>query len=222
MITKIQKWGNSLALRVPKAFADSLRLGDGSAVTLDLTDDSLVITKVPSHFSIDALGMASVKREKVDEWKRATWQLVPTLAVGGVDPPAVQWALLDDDPVMGFRDHLEERRSADDGKPALTPAPAESRSAARALASVAWNLQFRSATADQVGLLVSAPDKMMVYSTNSAKERVWFATKPVEIDSRVLAWSFPMRPEIGSQDSVELNLGNAIDLTSIVDEVIAT
>ena len=43
MRARVQKWGNSLALRVPKALAAELHLGSDSLVDLRLVDGALVV-----------------------------------------------------------------------------------------------------------------------------------------------------------------------------------
>jgi len=43
MKTRVQKWGNSLALRLPRSFAESLRLGAGSSIEMSLEEGALVI-----------------------------------------------------------------------------------------------------------------------------------------------------------------------------------
>jgi antitoxin MazE len=43
MQAKIQKWGNSLALRIPKAFAEEVGLSEDSAVEIRLVEGKLVI-----------------------------------------------------------------------------------------------------------------------------------------------------------------------------------
>jgi len=43
MKARIQKWGNSLALRIPKAFATEAGLRDDSSVDISLEDGKLVI-----------------------------------------------------------------------------------------------------------------------------------------------------------------------------------
>ena len=48
MKTQIQKWGNSLAVRIPKAFAANLGLVQNSSVELALKDGSLVVRPSPS------------------------------------------------------------------------------------------------------------------------------------------------------------------------------
>jgi antitoxin MazE len=44
--TLVKRWGNSLALRIPKVLADGVGLRDGSAVELTLVDGKLVILPV--------------------------------------------------------------------------------------------------------------------------------------------------------------------------------
>ncbi len=43
MKTRVQKWGNSLALRIPKAFAAEARLAADSPVELSLAGGKLVV-----------------------------------------------------------------------------------------------------------------------------------------------------------------------------------
>jgi len=43
MRTKIVKWGNSLGLRIPKSFAEEVRVSEGSVVDLSMEDGNLVI-----------------------------------------------------------------------------------------------------------------------------------------------------------------------------------
>ena len=46
MRTRVQKWGNSLALRIPKSFAAEVGLQKETSVELSLADGKLVITPV--------------------------------------------------------------------------------------------------------------------------------------------------------------------------------
>lgn len=49
MLTKIQKWGNSLALRIPKALAEKAGLDAGSAVEIRVVDGQIHIVPVQDH-----------------------------------------------------------------------------------------------------------------------------------------------------------------------------
>ncbi|RPI68342.1 MAG: AbrB/MazE/SpoVT family DNA-binding domain-containing protein [Ignavibacteriae bacterium] len=46
MKTRIQKWGNSLAIRIPKAFAQELSFQDETMVELTIDAEQLVIAPV--------------------------------------------------------------------------------------------------------------------------------------------------------------------------------
>ncbi len=48
MKTYVQKWGNSLALRIPKTYADEIQISANSPVELTLTDGKLVIAPEPA------------------------------------------------------------------------------------------------------------------------------------------------------------------------------
>ncbi len=56
MRSRIQKWGNSLAIRIPKAFAAEVQLEQDSQVEIALIDGTLVITPVPEEsFTLEQL-----------------------------------------------------------------------------------------------------------------------------------------------------------------------
>jgi antitoxin MazE len=48
MRLRVQKWGNSLALRIPAAFARQAGVGSGSEVELELDGERLIITPTPA------------------------------------------------------------------------------------------------------------------------------------------------------------------------------
>ena len=49
MKTAVQRWGNSLAIRIPRAFAQETRLGNGTEVDLQLKAGTLVIRRAPKN-----------------------------------------------------------------------------------------------------------------------------------------------------------------------------
>jgi antitoxin MazE len=46
MKTRVQKWGNSLALRIPKSFAEEVGLLSDSPVEISLTNGKLVVVPI--------------------------------------------------------------------------------------------------------------------------------------------------------------------------------
>ncbi len=56
MLTKVQKWGNSLALRIPQAFAVEAQLENGALVEISLVEGKIVIAPVSaSTWTLDDL-----------------------------------------------------------------------------------------------------------------------------------------------------------------------
>lgn len=56
MQTKIQKWGNSLALRIPKSFAIDANLMQNETVDLTLDKNKIIITIIgEKEYSLDDL-----------------------------------------------------------------------------------------------------------------------------------------------------------------------
>jgi len=45
MKTKVQKWGNSLAVRIPKAFAEEIGLEPQTAVDVSIEEGRLVVSR---------------------------------------------------------------------------------------------------------------------------------------------------------------------------------
>ncbi|MGR3722625.1 AbrB/MazE/SpoVT family DNA-binding domain-containing protein [Abyssibius alkaniclasticus] len=55
MQLSISKWGNSLALRLPRHLVREARLAEGAKVTLETRDGSLVVTPVRKKFKLSEL-----------------------------------------------------------------------------------------------------------------------------------------------------------------------
>jgi antitoxin MazE len=60
MQTRVQKWGNSLGVRIPRGLAEQIGLGAGTEVSLSAKDGQLVVKPaLPTRLSLDEL-MAGV------------------------------------------------------------------------------------------------------------------------------------------------------------------
>ena len=55
MRSKVQKWGNSLAVRIPKAFVKKTRLTYGSDVDISLSGGKVVIAPAERVFKLEDL-----------------------------------------------------------------------------------------------------------------------------------------------------------------------
>ena len=65
MKTRIQKWGNSLALRIPKPLADEAGLDENAEVELTMRDGQLIVQPA-AHFTLEAL-LAQITPENLHD-----------------------------------------------------------------------------------------------------------------------------------------------------------
>jgi antitoxin MazE len=67
MVTKIQKWGNSLGLRIPKSFAKEAGVEEGSAVDISIRDGNLVIKTIrPLKYELDEL-LSEIRKDNLHD-----------------------------------------------------------------------------------------------------------------------------------------------------------
>lgn len=65
MKARVQKWGNSLAIRIPRSYAIESKLEDGAAVDLAVEQGSIVIRPAKTNeYTIEEL-LAGVKRKNI-------------------------------------------------------------------------------------------------------------------------------------------------------------
>ena len=65
MKTRVQKWGNSLALRIPKSFADEVGLQKETSVEVSLADGKIVVTPITkSKLTLEQL-LSKVTKENL-------------------------------------------------------------------------------------------------------------------------------------------------------------
>ncbi len=62
MLTRIQKWGNSLALRIPKAYATEVSLLEGSEVNIKVEGGKIIVEPTNDNYPLEDL-LAKVKEE---------------------------------------------------------------------------------------------------------------------------------------------------------------
>lgn len=65
MKVQVQKWGNSLALRIPKSFAIESNIGQGSTVEVSLENGKIIVFPITEpEFSLDEM-LAQITAENL-------------------------------------------------------------------------------------------------------------------------------------------------------------
>jgi len=75
MKTRVQKWGNSLALRIPKTFALEVGLHENAAVELTLVSGALVVESIKT----EPVTLEQLLNCVTDENLPGEWRTGPTV-----------------------------------------------------------------------------------------------------------------------------------------------
>lgn len=70
MDSKIQRWGNSLAVRIPKAFADEAGLEENAKVDMSVQGKTITIRPVRKKYTLEELvkGITPANRHDLVDW----------------------------------------------------------------------------------------------------------------------------------------------------------
>jgi antitoxin MazE len=73
MKSEVQKWGNSLAVRIPKAFAQETQLSQGSAIEVSVSGGNLIIAPLrPTRYRLAKLLQGVTPRNlHAEQWSDA-------------------------------------------------------------------------------------------------------------------------------------------------------
>ena len=122
-----------------------------------LTSCALVLAVMASE------GIAVAQNEDIEGWERSAWRMNINLDAPNLIPPAVQWTVVDKDPIPGFGTKV--KRMSGYRKEQLQRADDEA-AKERIRSSditVSWDLGFKEVTGDKVYLLVTAPDVFQAF-----------------------------------------------------------
>lgn len=163
--------------------------------------------------------VASAQDKQLEEWKKSTWRIAIDLDMPDLIPPAVQWSVLDEDPVPGFKERVEKMATFNRKRLQDATDPERAKMIRQSQMEVAWDLGFKSVTGDNIYLLTSAAGVSHSFSSNAPAGKKWIVTKTVNVKGESVCWCLPVETEIGKGIEVTLAGDNAFDLAATFDEV---
>ncbi len=66
MEISVQKWGNSLAIRIPRVYADEMNVNQGTRLTINKEDNKLILEPTQKKKKLEAL-LANVTSENIHD-----------------------------------------------------------------------------------------------------------------------------------------------------------
>ena len=132
-------------------------------------------------------------------------------------PPSVLCAVLNKDPVPGFKDHIKDRQTFFQklGRPENQAVRGGER---LGWITSSWNWSFLGIKADRLHLLTSGGPLMV--SSNELDGKKWIVTKVVQLKDKPVCWCLPVEVKNGETIKAILTEENMLDLGSIFDSVL--
>lgn len=166
-------------------------------------------------------------QERMQEWKEGTWRIHPQLNMRELNSRAVQFAVLDSDPVEQFKKSLLQNRERFRKELEAERDTSRRELTKRAHMTATWDGLFRAITGDHVYLLApdnSASKELMatvtLISSNTPAGRKWFTTKVGHIKNSPVCWCIPQDVSVGKSTQVTLEKNNMLNLQAIYRELI--
>jgi hypothetical protein len=159
---------------------------------------------------------ASAGEKGIEEWKRETWRLVLHIDSESLDPPVVQFAVLDKDPLADFRAAVKKGLSF--YRKQLERAENESQKTLQRTVGMShsWDSVFRHVTGVEVYLLTSSG--YHEFSSNTPDGKRWFVTKCETSGGKPVCWCVPLEVTKGKEFEVTLAKGNMFNLDAAFDD----
>ena len=147
---------------------------------------------------------------------RSTWHLTVILDTPNFDLPAIQYAILDKDPVPGFIARSKRMESYYRDRLAQAEGKAAKDLTRRSQMMVQWDLGFQDITADKLYLLTSVGQGSI--GSNGSAGWKWITSKIAYVNGKPVCWCIPVEVTKGKQVEVTLTEDNLFKLDSTFDK----
>jgi hypothetical protein len=154
---------------------------------------------------------------EIMKWRADTWQIELALNMPGLDPEAVQYAILDQDPVPAYISQVKLLRP--EFKQQIEQADSKSWKEVARLAQMraAWDMGFKDITGANLYLLTKKGSNL---SSNGRAGQKWVVTRTVDVEGRPVCWCIPIEVKMGKKIDISFDKSNTFDLQTPYDKAI--
>lgn len=150
---------------------------------------------------------AETEKSSQEDWWSVDFRLEHSILF----PPAVQWTVVDQDPVQGFIDRVSATR-AQNAKDIDSAKTERKRRLLRSVQMmVDWDRGFKSVSGDKLYLMTDSPS---TFTSDSHDGKKWIITKVVTIQEEPTCWCIPVETQKGTKLKVTLTDTNTFDISS--------
>ena len=152
--------------------------------------------------------------KQFEEWWRKTWRISLDLWAPGLEPPALQWAIFDHDPVPGFKSQSQKLKAVYQERWKRAENETAKERERNSEMTAIWDLGFREIKGNDLYLLTSSG--VTGLSSNGPDGKKWLVTKVVQLKGKPVCWCIPVEVKTGKEIKVTLTEKNVFDLRSRV------
>lgn len=154
-------------------------------------------------------------QEKTEKIKRDYWSLSVSLDVPELKPQALQYAIVDFDPIAQYKVKLKGRAQFLLNMFSKSTNEEEKQKRIKSSMNYYWDAIFDKIDGTQLYMM---GDKTS-FSSNEQIQRKWFITKITKLNENSICWCIPFYPVAGYDTSITLTKDNLCDLTEAFYEV---
>ncbi len=145
-----------------------------------------------------------------------TWSISIRLDAPSLVPPAVQLAILDQDPVVEFSAAVKRMQAYHQQRFDDAVTEDQKKLARYSAMVVHWDGCFKAVTGDEVHLLTTPGGSTLV--SNSPGGKRWIATKTRSAGGKAICWCIPVELKPGERIDITLSEGNQFDLDAALND----
>jgi beta-lactamase regulating signal transducer with metallopeptidase domain len=161
-------------------------------------------------------------RREMEDWKANFWRLGLELDPSGLQLQAVQYAVLDHDPVPAYLSQLKKMQKSYRQRIEEADTEAWKAQQRRVQMQISWNAGFKDVTGEDLGLLEArqgARAHVALLSSNGPGGKKWVVTKAMGTrDGQPVCWCIPVEVKKGEEVRIVLSKDNTFDLRALYDE----
>jgi beta-lactamase regulating signal transducer with metallopeptidase domain len=155
------------------------------------------------------------KAQKGENMQYATWRMAVSLRATNQLPSAVQWAIVDHDPVPAFKARLKKLRWIYREQLRRAKNGAAKENTRKGWMTVQWDSGFKEISGDRLYLLTS--DHLHPLTSNGPDGKKWVVTKVRMTKGKPVCWCVPVELKYGEEVKVTLTEKNVLDLGAAID-----
>lgn len=161
---------------------------------------------------------ATPRRDReIADFNRKTWRIAIDLDAANLDPPAVQFAILDEDPLPAFNAEIKRMHDYYHDREQQAENERLKKIQRTSAMTVSWDAGFRKVPGNELYLLTGGAANSHMMSSNGRGGKKWIVTKTVSADGTLACWCLPVEVKKGNLIRVTLTDKNAFDLEKAYD-----